>query len=45
MPHDAPNLLEKLVILTHYVDTNLDHDIITGRSVTCILHFINGTSI
>ena len=29
------------MVLTHYVDANLLHDMITGRSVTGILHFIN----
>jgi hypothetical protein len=27
--------------MTHYQDANLYHDIITGRSVTAILHFLN----
>lgn len=31
------------MVLTHYVDANLLHDMITGRSVTGILHFINQT--
>ena len=29
--------------LTTYVDANLYHDMITGRSVTGIIHLINGT--
>ena len=29
----------------HYVDTNLLHDLVTGRSVTAILHIVNGTPI
>jgi hypothetical protein len=33
------------VILTHYVDANLYHNVLTGRSVTGVLHFINGTPI
>ena len=31
--------------LTHYVDENLLHDILTGRSVTAWLHFVNGNPI
>jgi hypothetical protein len=31
--------------LTHYVDANLYHDMITGRSVTGILHLANKTPI
>jgi hypothetical protein len=37
---DAPDPLGKYVTLTHYVDANLFHDIITGRSVTGILHLV-----
>jgi hypothetical protein len=33
------------VILTHYVDANLYHNVLTGRSVTGVLHFLNGTLI
>ena len=35
----------KWVTLTHYVDANLMHDLITGRSVTGILHFLNKTPV
>jgi hypothetical protein len=42
---DAPEALGKHVTLTHYVDANLFHDIITGRSVTRILHLVNKTPI
>ena len=42
-PHDAPIALGKHIILTHYVDANLYHEMITGRSVTYFLHFINQT--
>jgi hypothetical protein len=44
-PHDAPKPLGKYVTWTHYVDANLMHDIMTGRSVTGILHLINKTPI
>ena len=41
IPKDAPEALGGFVTLTHYQDANLFHDIITGRSVTGILHFLN----
>jgi hypothetical protein len=34
IPQDAPNPLGKMVNLTHFVDANLMHDTINGRSVT-----------
>jgi len=37
--------LRTIVTLTHYVDANLYHDLITGRSVTGILHLANKTPI
>jgi hypothetical protein len=40
-PTDAPEPLGRFVTLTHYVDANLMHDVVTGRSVTGILHFLN----
>jgi hypothetical protein len=36
---------EKQVILTNYVDANLYHNVLTGRSVMGVLYFINGTPI
>ena len=44
-PKDAPSPLGNPVILTHYVDANLYHCMLTGRSVTGIIHMINGTPI
>ena len=41
IPDDAPEPLGKYVTLTHYVDANLMHDMVTGRSVTGVLHFLN----
>ena len=41
----APEPLEKPVILTHYKDANLYHDLITGRAVTGILHLVKKTPI
>ena len=41
IPTDAPEPLGKPVTTTSYQDANLHHDIITGRSVTAVLHFLN----
>ena len=40
-PDDAPAPLGKRVTMTTYVDANLLHDLLTGRSVTGILHLLN----
>ena len=45
IPHDTPESLGRFVTLTHYVDANLMHDLVTGHSVTGILHLINKTPI
>jgi hypothetical protein len=45
VPTDTPPLLGKFVQLTHYVDANLMHDIVSGKSVTGILHLVNKTPI
>ena len=45
IPHDAPQPLGKPVRMTSYVDANLYHDLISGRSVTGILHLFNKTPI
>ncbi len=45
IPKDAPEPLGNYVQLTHYVDANLMHCLLTGRSVTGILHFMNQTPI
>ena len=45
LPHDAPRPLGKSVLTSHYVDANLYHDMISGRSVSGILHFLNKTPI
>ena len=45
LPQNAPEPLGKYVTLSHYVDANLFHDLLTGRSVTGILHFANKTPI
>ena len=43
VPADAPKPLGKAVIHTCYVDANLLHCLVTGRSVTGVLHFWNQT--
>ena len=45
VPDDAPPPLGKEVMTTTYQDANLLHDLLTGRSVSGILHFLNGTPI
>ena len=44
-PEDAPTLLRKHVITISYHDANLFHNVITGRSVTGVLHMLNKTPI
>ena len=41
IPKDAPEPLRKSVTTTTFLDANLLHDLITGRSVTAVLHFFN----
>jgi hypothetical protein len=38
---DLPDPLGNPVVLVSYVDTNLQDDMLTGRSVTGALHFFN----
>jgi Reverse transcriptase (RNA-dependent DNA polymerase) len=45
IPADLPKALGNHVMLTHYVDANLFHDLITGRAVTGVLHFMNQTPV
>ena len=45
IPRDAPKALGKRVVLTTYVDANLNHDLVTGRSVNGVLHFANQTPV
>ena len=44
VPDDTSKPLGLPVVLTHYVDANLYHDMLTGRSVTGIIHMLNGSS-
>ena len=43
IPSDAPKPRGNYVTITHYVDSNLIHCMVTGRSVTGILAFLNQT--
>ena len=45
IPEDCPAPKGNPVILTSYVDANLCHDRLTGRSVTGIIHIANQTVI
>jgi len=45
IPEDCPTPLGRWVTLTHYVDANLFHCLLTGRSVTGIIHFLNKTPV
>lgn len=45
LPHTSPKPLGKNVTLIHYVDANLFHCALTGRSVTGVLHMVNKTPI
>ena len=43
IPKDIPKPLGKRVITTTFLDANLLHDIVTERSVSAVLHFVNTT--
>jgi hypothetical protein len=45
LPKDAPRPLGNKVVTVTYTDANLYHDMLTGRSVTGILHLCNQTLI
>ena len=45
LPKNAPVPLGKRVVMSTYKDANLYHDWTTGRAVTGILHFLNGTPV
>ncbi len=45
IPDDAPEPRGKPVQTTSYVDANLYHDLISGKSVTGIIHLLNQTPI
>ena len=43
IPRDIPTPKGNFVVLTCFVDANLMHDYVTGRSATGILHLVNST--
>jgi hypothetical protein len=43
IPTDILEPKGKYVTLSHYFNVNLYHDMVTGRSITAILHFLNQT--
>jgi hypothetical protein len=43
VPRDMPKALGKTGTIVTYTDANLYHDMLTGRSVTGILHLCNQT--
>ena len=45
IPDDVPKPLGKRVISSAYKDANLHHDLLSGKAVTGILHFLNKTPI
>ena len=45
IPHEMPPAIGNQVTLIHYVDANLYHDVLSGKAVTGILHFVNQTPI
>jgi len=45
LPSDAPPPRGRSVQITTYADSNLLHDVLSGKSVTAILHFLNKTPI
>ena len=45
IPDDAPEPLGNFVTTTHFVDANLMHCMVTGKSVTGCLHLVNKTPI
>ena len=45
LPHDLPKQLGKQVTSTHYVDTNLHHDLVTGSSSHSMYPQCNSSSL
>ena len=43
IPKDDPDLLQNEIVTTTFLDANLMHDVLTGQSVTAMLHFFNTT--
>ena len=45
LPTDAPPPLGKRVVLTHYFDANLIHDVLSEKAATGCFHLVNKTPI
>jgi hypothetical protein len=45
IPNDIPEPLGNYVMTVSYVDANLYHDMVSGRSVTGIIHMLNCTTV
>jgi hypothetical protein len=45
LPKNAPKPNGRYVVTTTYVDANLYHDMLMGRSITAILHLLNQTPV
>ena len=45
IPHDSPKPLGNIADAVTWVDANLLHDLISGKSVSGILHMVNKTVI
>jgi hypothetical protein len=45
IPDNIPKPLGKPVVMSHYVDANLYHDLVNGKSVTGIIHMWNNTPV
>ena len=43
LPLDEPEPKGKPIVLTHYFDANLIHDVLSGKAVTVTIHFWNKT--
>ena len=43
IPKDIPKPLGERVMTTTFLDANLLHDIVTGKSVRAVLHFVSTT--
>ena len=43
LPDDAPEPKGKRVVLSHWFDANLMHDVLSGKSVTGVFHMANLT--
>ena len=45
MPIDAPPPLGKRIVFTYYINTNLMHDLLSGKAVTSICTFYSKTPV